>query len=343
MRPFSGQYNKKTFFSRLPTDCSTSSAVIGVSQAADRSYYGSWTFPAANWLYFNLSENLAVFYGANRLDYYFTEGLAWLMMPALPFAAVATYQALNGRLQVSLTTTAPPRTVTRSLAIITLALPLMLSLISHKEVRFLYPVFPILAILSAGPIASFFHPFPYPYSKGKRYILYGILIFNIIAAILLGYVQNSGLKSVHGWLRTEFEAKNPGMVTYGQTTHLNHTSLGVLMPCHSIPWRSHLVYPEIDAWALTCEPPLGLSEAAKREYVDEADIFYQDPAMWLAANMGTGRARAWPEYLMFFGQLEEELERSVPRGLYEQCWRRFNSIWHDDWRRQGDVVVMCQR
>lgn len=264
-------------------------------------------------------------------------------MPTLPFALIAIYQALTGRLQVSPTTTPAPTSITRSLAAISLALPLLLSLISHKEVRFIYPIFPILTILSAGPIASFFHPFPYPSSKPKRYILYAILFFNVTAAIMLGYIQNSGIKSVHYWLRSEFEAKNPGMVTFGETHHVNHTTIGVLMPCHSIPWRSHLVYPEIDAWALTCEPPLGLSEEAKTDYLDEADIFYQDPAMWLAANMGVGRAREWPEYLMFFGQLEEELEKSVPKGLYDECWRRFNSVWHDDWRRQGDVVVWCRQ
>lgn len=102
------------------------------------------------------------------------------------------------------------------------------------------------------------------------------------------------------------------------------------------------MYAEIDAWALTCEPPVGLDTEAKRDYLDEADIFYTDPAMWMAANLGAGRARAWPAYLMFFGQLEEEAGRSVPRGLYRECWRGFNSIWHDDWRRGGDVVVWCQ-
>ena len=26
---------------------------------------------------------------------------------------------------------------------------------------------------------------------------------------------------------------------------------------------------------------------------------------------------------------------------YGECWRGFNSHWHDDWRRKGDVVVWC--
>ena len=26
---------------------------------------------------------------------------------------------------------------------------------------------------------------------------------------------------------------------------------------------------------------------------------------------------------------------------YGECWRGFNTHWHDDWRRKGDVVVWC--
>jgi phosphatidylinositol glycan class B len=28
---------------------------------------------------------------------------------------------------------------------------------------------------------------------------------------------------------------------------------------------------------------------------------------------------------------------------YEECWRGFNTHWHDDGRRRGDVVVRCLR
>ena len=28
-------------------------------------------------------------------------------------------------------------------------------------------------------------------------------------------------------------------------------------------------------------------------------------------------------------------------GGYSECKRLFNSHWHDDWRRKGDVVVWC--
>lgn len=118
-----------------------------------------------------------------------------------------------------------------------------------------------------------------------------------------------------------------------------------------------MVYKEVDAWALTCEPPVGLGEEEKAKYVDEADVFYNDPVAWLSGNVGRGKARAWPDYLLFFGQLEGVLKGrrteqdgtivqtgpAVPAGMYEECWRGFNSFWHDDPRRRGDVLVWCKQ
>lgn len=131
------------------------------------------------------------------------------------------------------------------------------------------------------------------------------------------------------------------MVVYGETKGMNHTTVGVLTPCHSIPWRSHLVYKEIDAWALTCEPPLGLSEEEKLTYVDEADEFYADPNAWMGREMGR-EGREWPMYLVFFEALQGVV-KDLAAERYEECWRGWNSHWHDDWRRKGDVVVWCEK
>jgi GPI mannosyltransferase 3 len=34
-------------------------------------------------------------------------------------------------------------------------------------------------------------------------------------------------------------------------------SVGFLMPCYSTPWQVYLQRPDVEAWKLTCEPPLG--------------------------------------------------------------------------------------
>lgn len=51
--------------------------------------------------------------------------------------------------------------------------------------------------------------------------------------------------------------------------------------------------------------------------------------------------RAWPMSLVFFEQLEPVLKDVLKGTKYRECGREWNSHFHDDWRRVGDVVVWC--
>ena len=98
--------------------------------------------------------------------------------------------------------------------------------------------------------------------------------------------------------------------------------------------------------------------------MDEADQFYANPVAWLQENLHGGaedlvsgqlidnsestgaefddsRVRRWPSIIITFAQLEDIISQTLHRKGYEQCWRTFNSHWHDDWRRNGDVILWC--
>ncbi|KAL2402994.1 GPI mannosyltransferase 3 [Exophiala dermatitidis] len=234
-----------------------------------------------------------------------------------------------------------------------------------------------------------------------------------------GQVQAQGPFSAsdHAGTGTE-ETGGAGVTSVVRPTeslvNMNMT-IGFLMPCHSTSWRSYLQYPPsstqpgIQAWALTCDPPLDLTPEERENYLDEADRFYENPGVWLKKNMsrrrpvwlnpkdgaapaapivttpdprfqrslfkidhdqedeeesqswwswwsshisgndignnapqtGRGTRRPWPDYLVFFAQLEPTLTASLRGSGYGECARFFNSHWHDDWRRTGDVVVWC--
>lgn len=113
-----------------------------------------------------------------------------------------------------------------------------------------------------------------------------------------------------------------------------------------------------DMWALTCEPPINLPPQQKSTYLDEADQFYADPVAFLQANFPTPPRKdanpkkrmreekryQWPDRLVFFEVLEREMLREYLGGEnsgYRPCMRFFNSHFHDDGRRKGDVVVYC--
>lgn len=359
---------------------SVRSAVLACSVVSDRLYYGVWTLPPLRFLYFNIAQSLAVFYGNNRTDYYFTEGLPLLLTTALPFAVIQMSQALRGKelrhspitSNSSIRSPAPEfiRDATQQRVAVRLAwacvvTTIALSLISHKEVRFLYPLLPFLHVLAAGPL-SIFLPTNGPLQR--KAVVACFLLINVLIAGFASRVHQRGVIDVLGHLRHKHEGRNnlANLTQYDPNT-ISNTTVGFLVPCHSTPWRSHLVYPSISAWALTCEPPLNIPPSERSTYLDEADEFYikPGPASWLRDNMesldtiqsGSSRSgrhwmrqdpkfkvkyrRPWPQNLVFFGQLEGTMKEVLSETRYGECWRGGNSWFHDDSRRKGDVIVWC--
>jgi phosphatidylinositol glycan class B len=357
-------------------------AVLACSITSDRLYYGVWTLPPLRFLYFNIAQSLAVFYGRNRTDYYFTEGLPLLLTTALPFAGIGLWQALRATgLQKfpltsspsihsptpELTRNATQRRILVRLAWTCILIPLTLSLIAHKEVRFLYPILPFLHVLAASPLNTFL-PLNAPFTR--KFTILCLLATNILIGSYVSQVHQRGVVDVLHYLRHAHETRNnlsgiPSGTLDGRP--ISNTTVGFLMPCHSTPWRSHLIYPNISAWALTCEPPLNIPLTQRTTYLDEADEFYINPGpvRWLRDNMESldtikdsgSRSgqhwirqdpkfkvkyrRPWPQHLVFFEQLEGTMREVLGETRYSECWRGFNSHFHDDWRRTGDVVVWC--
>ena len=349
------------------------SIVLILSMLVDRFFYQFWTFPPLRFIYFNVVQSLSVFYGRNDWHYYLSQGFPVLLTTALPFAVVGIYL---GFFSTPSTTSPLTGTIISQLSTIACAVPAALSLISHKEVRFIYPLLPLLHILAAEPVTRFFAPSlihslrsrrTSSYALLRRLILGVLILLNVSIAIYTTVVHGRGVIDVLSYLRHQHE-------TYylpRQNPYSNLTA-AFLMPCHSSPWRSHLIHPGISAWALTCEPPIHLPREARTSYPDEADAFYADPLLWLRHNMsrqppaGTSKGlisttrdqerqrqrhgrlsapvdkrRDWPDYLIFFAAAEKTMEVVLRGSGYAQCWRGFNTHWHDDRRRRGDVVVWC--
>ncbi|KAH0385121.1 glycosyltransferase family 22 protein, partial [Aureobasidium melanogenum] len=314
-------------------------SIVAISLASDRLYYGDWTFPPLRFIHFNVVQSLAVFYGRNRPDYYLTEGLPLLLTTTLPFAIWGCWSAFSNKRYSS-----DCQKMTQPLVISVFIFVSIMSLIGHKEVRFIYPLLPGLLVLAAGPFSQFFSPLLLPRLAVKKVLLLIFVAINVTLALYISQVHQRGVIDVMHHLRHKHQLKTS-----------SNTTIMFMMPCHSTPWRSHLVYPSIDARALTCEPPLDIPIEARSLYLDEADQFYEDPVVWMREHMedlDTLNKRPssaaidihqdkaqWPEHLVFFEQLEPTMTEYLAKTAYRQCWRGFNTHWHDDWRRQGDVVV----
>ena len=385
-----------------------------LSSVSDRIYYDTWTFPLLRFLNFNITRSLAVFYGANRSDYYLTEGLPLLLTTALPFTVIGTWNALFKRdMQGKQVQKAPGRHIknragksedlsaqemrrrsnTTLSALCVLAWTcvvflLILSCIKHKEVRFIYPLLPILHVLAGGPLASFARPSRLifllqsvptrPLKKIKSVTLLILVTINIFISYYVSIMHQRGVVDVMHQLRRMHEDRvlaaaersviDSSLYMATATTPTAEesiiTSFAILMPCHSTPWRSHLVHPNLQGWALTCEPPVDVPIDKRPEYLDEADQFYAGPVDWLRQHMRTDpvvpaddkaksslnnnaeiagevEGRHWPSLIVMFAQLESVLGQFLQEKGYVRCWSAFNTHWHDDWRRKGDVAIWC--
>lgn len=352
-------WNDLFLFAREAILCGV--AALNISIVLDRLYFGTWTFPPYQWLHFNISQDLAVFYGQNRPDYYFTEGLPLLLTTYLPFGIIALVSAtsLTGSYSFS------PRTanIRFQFAFTVLVTVCTLSLISHKEVRFIYPLLPILHVLLAPHISTFFDfaSIPAPPAGGlgdrakpalcipatfRRTLLILMAVVNVAICLYTSLVHQRGVIDVLAWLRGDYERLH--LSIKGELLSAeNETFAAFLMPCHSTPWRSHLVYPNLHAWALTCEPPLDIPVGTpeRLNYRDEADRFFYDPGRFLAEEVGSKR-RPWPRYLIAFegeAGLESVLRKHVEEVMEGWTLKRtkdfFNSHWHDDDRRKGRIIV----
>ncbi|KAK3391764.1 Alg9-like mannosyltransferase family-domain-containing protein [Sordaria brevicollis] len=274
------------------------SAVLAVSLVSDRLYFGFWTFPPYKWLYFNISQSLAVFYGHMPWHYYLSQGIPLLTTTFLPFALVGLYKATSS----SKTLTVLQSNILKTLSFAVLSMVATLSVISHKEVRFIYPLLPILHILAAPYVFKFFTvpaaappttttttattattaATTDPVTLRHKISLANLLSLNLLLAIYLSLFHQPAAISVVSFLRTEFERIHPNSLSLdsfpSDQGHPQKKELFALFltPCHSTPWRSHLAYPALRARALTCEPPLYTAPGSREreEYKDEADRFY---------------------------------------------------------------------
>lgn len=241
-----------------------------------------------------------------------------------------------------------------------------LSFIVHKEVRFILPLLPILQILAAPHITSFFivpQEGGIPTANGavgvrRKYILILGLFVNLVIATYLSYFHAAAPISVMSYLREEFQTIHPQNLTIPQPfMYSNKTTESLelfalfLTPCHTTPWRSHLVYPALRARALTCEPPLHTAPGSQERdaYVPEDRRFDADKVGFLAKELWPGSEgnKELPRYIVGFEGIEPALQEyfgvsgpGAARGItLKQTWSEWNGLFTDDDRKSGELRV----
>ncbi|KAI8060158.1 Alg9-like mannosyltransferase family-domain-containing protein [Gongronella butleri] len=258
----------------------------------------------------NVFQSISVFYGAHPWHWYFSQGVPFMLFTYVPWCVAGAIRSWQqGK---------------RALHGVLAWVMLVYSLLSHKEFRFLYPLFPLLLIFTSHGLACTWRRFA---GGAWRPVWLLVLAFSQLAlGMYLCLWHQRGVTDVMAWLAHERNQSN-----------VSDLSAGFLMPCHSTPWLSalHARDPVPHLWFLTCEPPLNDKDDA---YVDEADAFYDDPLEFVQKW-----PHPWPNYVVFFEHLENEhpdlIDYLQNEHDYVPLQRFFNTHAHWDSRRQGDVIV----
>lgn len=288
--------------------------VLGISFILDRLFYGYWTFPLYNFVEFNIIKNLSIFYGLSPWHFHIFQSVPLLLMTYLPLFVVSI---VKYKLY---------KTVLGVVVAFTL---LLFSVIDHKEFRFIYPLMPIFLLFSAFSFKDI-----YLRSKYFYLVVICITIINSMVAVLFNNVNERGEIDIISYLRTNAEV----------------IDFGFLTPCHSTPWQSHLHDSKFEtSWFITCEPPLHLEKAnfeVIKSYRDESDQLFDNPELFIQDNFPptldySASKYSWPTHLIIYDNFHEMAVLLQQKGYFE-CHRVFNSYFHWDDRRRGDLVVYCK-
>ncbi|KAH7340629.1 glycosyltransferase family 22 protein [Rhizoctonia solani] len=370
------------FVSSLITDgCLVGLVAAFAITLIDTVYYGTLIFTPFSFVKTNLVSGIASFYGTNTCHYYVTQGLPIVLGPALPFAILGAWRHFK---DVPAGRRTSPSRRTRSLLLGVVAWSIAVySLLAHKEWRFIHPLLPILHLFAADHLIHFYNDsrehatdqrtqgnprtnltFHLPIQQSHFvYFLAVCLPLNLYLIRWHGNAQIAVTRYLHDLSISSDRVK----------------SVGVLMPCHSIPGQAYLHLPRsVNAtdgyyiWELGCEPPLGLNQTQRETYTSQTDVFFEalgpiryldryfppsvDPAFPPSPEPFTipgssppmqGWNHTWPSHFIMFGALENLSSSTEIQGTVGQKLRRMgyeviwrvSNGWEEDERRRGGVVV----
>ncbi|KAI3643872.1 hypothetical protein MP228_010036 [Amoeboaphelidium protococcarum] len=322
--------------------------VISLSTVLDTVFYSATTSSLYNFIQFNLIQNLSSFYGIHSPWWYITSGLPTILLTFTPFAYLAVTVNITGVGSRESSTLSSSRQQQQQILLdCTWSLILtvgMLSLVQHKEFRFLsslYLPLMLLSIQGVDMVLTFIINKKGARRFGKALFWFTVSV-QLIAGLYFALVHQRGVLELMDVLHQDREVmlKQPEAQQF---------SVLFAMPCHSTPWFSMFHRKSLGGNSfndksddlprmhyLTCLPPLNADAAQMDNYQDESDIFYQDPVKYLNALL----SEQLYSHVVLFKDLESEAILSILSAYkYQVSKSIFNSHFHDDRRRQGDILI----
>mmetsp|Transcript_76399 Transcript_76399/g.212227 ORF Transcript_76399/g.212227 Transcript_76399/m.212227 type:complete len:493 (-) Transcript_76399:171-1649(-) len=259
----------------------------------DSAFYGELTWSFVSFFRFNVVHGGAALYGKHHALWYLTEGIPAVVGTMLPLLLCSAWRRTSEQMVLSIT--------------ILVAL-FLYSLQSHKELRFLLPVLPLLMAFAGAGLWQIFVRWP----RSRRPVLFLLVGSNSAAFLYLGLWHQRAPMACVEHLASE-RASAPDTF-----------SVDFLTPCHATPYFAHLHFPGQDCpdlRFLDCSPQWREGRLT-RSQTDSAQ-FALEGSVFLGRYYDRPGSR-WPLYIVVF----EEAWRNASSVLqaYEQVGRFENNI-----------------
>ncbi|KIY73236.1 glycosyltransferase family 22 protein [Cylindrobasidium torrendii FP15055 ss-10] len=305
----------------------------------DLVYYGRIVFTPVSFLTTNLS-GVSLFYGNNPWHYYITQALPILCTTTLPFVLHAMWFNLQSR-------KSPVETRTMAHAILWVIT--VYSCLGHKEWRFIHSILPLMHVLAAQSLLKLSVFGPEEKQRFRRILGIRAAYFYLILAQVPVAVY-----IVFGYCSSPIS-----VTTYIRNIPPHEASVGILMPCHSIPGQAYIHRSDMELWALGCEPPLQYVGQNLTTYRSQTSVFFANPVKYIqqtfppsvnpsfpisafpATKPGTVLrtqevypwVHEWPRHLVFFGALLD-----APNVRHMLAGLGYSEVWHAGrwWEGDGD-------
>uniref|UniRef100_A0A7S4MRE3 Mannosyltransferase n=1 Tax=Vannella robusta TaxID=1487602 RepID=A0A7S4MRE3_9EUKA len=312
---------------------------ISILVGTDRVMYGSWVFVPLNFINFNVLRGVGSYYGNHPMHWYFSNALPVILFTLLPLFLYGCFRII--RQQISWRSNRPHQSHGChgwSLLFAILNFILLFSLLGHKEFRFLYPIVPLMMVVSGyGAHCFYSRKRGGGQTKWKKLLLVLLMLANVPMLIYFSVGHQVGTTSVLEHIQQDNTVE----------------SVYFLVPCHQTPFYS-FIHRNISLAFPDCSPPVGddpsivgyqtetsnlLSNA--EEFV--AMLFDSDSQTprpsWLAKN--SLFPQPLPSHFVTYEKLAQQISEFFTQHNYKECERFYHTMTPLD-DIQSDVVLYCK-
>ncbi|CAG2246058.1 PIGB [Mytilus edulis] len=324
--------------------------MLAFSCIIDRWYYGDWILVQYNFIEFNVLKGGGSFYGTHPWHWYITQGYPVIMTSHLFPFVMGAWKARNKVLLFLIVWTI-----------------FFYSFLSHKEFRFLLPALP----MSMHYCGVYFNSLcRKPRIKKKKLKKRSeskqtkttsssdSLVSSDASTTPIIHQSTGTVHVIDGAIDESQEVDGAAEVTDNtqssspsskspsedpfekqQRKHKHNLTVAkylvfILIGLNLIP--AIYLHQNITMRFLTCEPNLKQEE----DYIDEADIFYEDPEDWLKIEYKQQK-RQLPSHLVYFNTLQFDISLFLSQSGYRQCGKFFHTHLPEG-RTGSHVIVSCR-